>query len=103
MAMDAVARSDARAISATSFFADSYDAEATATSNGFSGTREATSAWIGASVTVKDAGDARPEGRGPWAVDTARRRSQRRRRPEGARRGDRTDRIEEGTDEDRGC
>jgi PmbA protein len=66
MAMDAIARSDARAISATSFFADSYDAQATATSNGFSGTSEATSAWIGASVTVKDAGDARPEG--SWAV-----------------------------------
>ena len=66
MAMDATARSDARVISATSSFADSYDALATATSNGFSGTREATSAWIGSSVTVKDAGDARPEG--SWAV-----------------------------------
>jgi PmbA protein len=66
MAMDAIARSDARVISATSYFADSYDALATATSNGFSGTREATSAWIAASVTVKDASDARPEG--SWSV-----------------------------------
>jgi PmbA protein len=66
MAMDAVARSDARVISATSYFSDSYDALATVTSNGFSGTREATSAWIGASVTVKDEGDARPEG--SWGV-----------------------------------
>jgi PmbA protein len=66
MEMDAVARSDARVISATSSFSDSHDLTATVSSNGFSGTREATNAWIGADVTVKDAGDARPEG--SWMV-----------------------------------
>jgi PmbA protein len=66
MEMDAIARGDARVISATSYFSDSHDVSATVTSNGFSGTREATDAWIGAEVTVKDAGDARPEGH--WGV-----------------------------------
>jgi PmbA protein len=64
--MDAIARSDARVISATSSFYDAHDMAATVTSNGFSGTREATDAWIGADVTVKDSGDARPEG--SWMV-----------------------------------
>ena len=66
MEMDAIARSDGRVISATSYFSDSHDLSATVTSNGFSGTWEATDAWIGTEVTVKDAGDARPEGH--WGV-----------------------------------
>jgi PmbA protein len=66
MEMDAIARSDARVISATSYFSDSHDASATVTSNGFSGSKESTDAWIGAEVTVRDAGDARPEGH--WGV-----------------------------------
>ncbi len=62
LAMDAAARTDGRVISATSYVSDDTNEGAAASSNGFEGTWGGTGAWLSADVTVKDAGDKRPEG-----------------------------------------
>lgn len=49
-------------ISATSGVSDSHSAYAAASSNGFSGTHEATALWLGSSVTMRDEGGAKPAG-----------------------------------------
>jgi PmbA protein len=58
---DAVLRGHAQAISATSTWSQSTGTWATVTSDGLAVTERSTSAWLGAEVTLKDAGDARPE------------------------------------------
>ncbi len=64
-AMDAEARADDRVISATGYVSTSRGEGAAVSSNGFEGTWGGTSVWLGAEVTVRDEGDARPEG-GLW-------------------------------------
>ena len=64
-AMDAEARADDRVISATGYVSTSRGEGAAVSSNGFAGTWGGTSVWVGASATVRDEGDARPEG-GLW-------------------------------------
>lgn len=60
--MDGPARADSRVISAESWVSDSYGEGASVSSNGFSGAWSGTQVWYGASTTVKDEGDRRPEG-----------------------------------------
>ena len=59
--LEAAAHADERVISATSYVSDTYAASAHASSNGFVGQRDGTQLWYGAEVTVRDAGDRRPE------------------------------------------
>lgn len=49
-------------VSATCSSSSDHEISAAVSSNGFEGTSEATSTWSGASVTLRDAGDKRPEG-----------------------------------------
>lgn len=58
---DAVLRRHAQAISATSTWSQSAGTWATVTSDGLAVTERSTNAWLGAEVTLKDAGDSRPE------------------------------------------
>jgi len=58
-ALDEAARRHERVISATAGVYDGAVASAIASSNGFSGTREATYCWLGTSVTLRDRGDRR--------------------------------------------
>lgn len=53
-------------ISASGWVSDGHSHGAAASTNGFSGTWESTSLWYGADLTVRDEGDARPEG--SWYV-----------------------------------
>jgi PmbA protein len=62
LAMEAAGRTDPRVISATASVADDADEGAAASSNGFEGTWAGTSGSFSADVTVRDAGDRRPEG-----------------------------------------
>jgi PmbA protein len=57
--LDEAARGHERVISATAGTYDGTVAYAAASSNGFSGTREATYCWLGTTVTLKDRGDRR--------------------------------------------
>jgi PmbA protein len=57
--LDEAARSHERVISATAGIYDGAEASVAASSNGFSGSREATYCWLGTSVTLKDRGDRR--------------------------------------------
>jgi PmbA protein len=59
MTLDEAARSHERVISATAGIYDGAEASVAASSNGFSGSREATYCWLGTSVTLKDRGDRR--------------------------------------------
>jgi PmbA protein len=59
VALDEAARGDKRVISATAGIYDGAEASVAASSNGFSGSREATYCWLGANVTLKDWGDRR--------------------------------------------
>jgi PmbA protein len=59
MALDEAARRHERVISATAGIYDGAEAYAAASSNGFSGAREATYCWLGTSVTLRDRGDRR--------------------------------------------
>jgi PmbA protein len=59
VALDEAARGHERVISATAGIYDGAEASAAASSNGFSGSREATYCWLGTSVTLKDRGDRR--------------------------------------------
>ena len=58
----ASARDDERVISATSGTYDSASESVLLHSNGFEGQRRSTNFWMGAQVTVRDAGDRRPMG-----------------------------------------
>jgi len=58
-AMDDSARRQEQVISATSVVYDGTRTEASASSNGFSGTQESTYCWLGASVTLRDRGERR--------------------------------------------
>jgi PmbA protein len=57
--LDDAARRHERVISATAGIYDGTVASAVASSNGFSGSREATYCWLGTSITLKDRGDRR--------------------------------------------
>ena len=59
IALDEAARRHERVISATAGIYDGAEAYAAASSNGFSGAREATYCWLGTSVTLRDRGDRR--------------------------------------------
>lgn len=59
--LDAAATGHERVISATSGVYDGAQSSASASSNGFLGTQEATYCWYGSSVTLRDAGDRRAE------------------------------------------
>lgn len=59
VALDEAARRHERVISATAGIYDGAEAYVAVSSNGFSGTREATYCWLGTSVTLKDRGDRR--------------------------------------------
>lgn len=63
--IDSTARAHDKIISATGYVSDSHSRGASSSSNGFSGSWEGTSVWVGAEVTVRDEGDRRPEG-GHW-------------------------------------
>ena len=63
--LDAGARTHEAVISATSYVSDDHTRGAAASSNGFEGTWEGTSVWVGAEVTVREEGERRPEG-GHW-------------------------------------
>lgn len=65
-ALDAATHTNERVISATSWVNDDHSISASVSSNGFEGTYEGTSVWLGADVTVRDEGDRRPED-GSWA------------------------------------
>lgn len=71
LAMNAAARTDSRVLSATSAVSHNTSEGAAASSNGFEGTWGGTSAWLSAEVTVRDAGDKRPEGY--WSTGARRR------------------------------
>lgn len=60
-AMDEVATSHERVISATGVVQDGSRHAASASSNGFLGMQESTNCWYGASVTLRDRGDRRAE------------------------------------------
>lgn len=57
--LDASARDHSRVISATAGVYDGTGRSASASSNGFTGSREATYCWFGSEVTLKDSGDKR--------------------------------------------
>ncbi len=59
VALDDAARSSERVISATSGVYDGTQTQASASSNGFSGTQESTYCWLGTNITLKDRGDRR--------------------------------------------
>ncbi|HWM27332.1 MAG TPA: TldD/PmbA family protein [Woeseiaceae bacterium] len=59
VALDEAARGHERVISATAGIYDGTAASATASSNGFQGSSEATYCWLGTSVTLRDRGDRR--------------------------------------------
>lgn len=61
VALDDAARKHARVISATSGVYDGMQTEASASSNGFSGTQQSTYCWLGAEITLRDRGDRRAE------------------------------------------
>ncbi len=61
-AAEAAAHQHELAISATGYCEQSAGWSAMVSSNGFEGTSEGTSLWVGADVTLRDADDARPEG-----------------------------------------
>jgi len=58
-ALDETARRHERVISATSAVYDGVQTQASASSNGFSGSMASTYCWLGASVTLRDQGDRR--------------------------------------------
>lgn len=58
----ALKRGGDKVISVTAFVYDERNEEAVLTSNGFEGYAESTQCWAGASVTVQDEGDRRPNG-----------------------------------------
>jgi PmbA protein len=58
-------RQEGRAISATATWEGGWNASAAASSSGWQGQHRSTFAWMGADLTLKDDGDARPEG-GAW-------------------------------------
>ena len=60
--IDGIATNHDRVISATAGVYDGTSKSASVSSNGFSGVREATYCWYGASVTLKDEGDKRASG-----------------------------------------
>ncbi len=55
-------RGSSKVISSTVGVYDSASSTAAASSNGFLGTHDTTSLWMGGKVTLKDAGDKRPQG-----------------------------------------
>jgi PmbA protein len=59
VALDDAARSNERVISATSGVYDGTQTQASASSNGFSGTQESTYCWLGTNITLRDRGDRR--------------------------------------------
>ena len=59
VALDDAARQHERVISATSAVYDGTVAQASASSNGFSGVQESTYCWFGARITLSDRGDRR--------------------------------------------
>ena len=59
VALDDAARSSERVISATSGVYDGTQTQASASSNGFSGTQESTYCWLGTNITLKDRGNRR--------------------------------------------
>ena len=59
MALDEAARRHERVISATSAVYDGTQQQASASSNGFSGSHSSTYCWLGANVTLRDRGDRR--------------------------------------------
>jgi PmbA protein len=61
-AQQAELRGRDKVISATSSVSDRHELSAVVASNGFEGTDERTSLWLGSEVTLQDAGDRRPEG-----------------------------------------
>lgn len=61
-ALDATSRAHERVISATAGVYDGTQTSASASSNGFVGTRESTYCWFGSQVTLRDQGDKRAEG-----------------------------------------
>jgi PmbA protein len=61
VALDDAARQHVKVISATSGVYDGTQTEASASSNGFSGTQESTYCWLGAEITLRDRGDRRAE------------------------------------------
>lgn len=60
-AMVGAAEAHDRVISVEGTFYDEHTHAASVSSNGFRGQREDTSVWLGAQVTVQDAGDRRPQ------------------------------------------
>ena len=64
-AIDGAARADERVVSAMGYVSSTKGDGAMASSNGFEGGWSASQVWVGASVTVRDEGDSRPEG-GRW-------------------------------------
>lgn len=64
-AIDGAARADERVISAMGYCSGTTSDGAMSSSNGFAGAWKRSQVWLGASVTVRDEGDARPEG-GRW-------------------------------------
>ncbi len=59
--LDAIATDHERVISATAGIYDGRSNSASVSSNGFSGSRESTYCWYGASVSLRDEGDKRAE------------------------------------------
>ena len=59
VALDEAARGHERVISATAGIYDGAEASVAASSNGFSGSREATYCWLGTSITLTDRGERR--------------------------------------------
>ena len=57
--LDEAARANDRVISATSGVYDGTETQASASSNGFAGTRESTYCWLGTRITLRDRGDRR--------------------------------------------
>lgn len=61
-ALDAGLHADERVISATGYVGTTLGESAIASTNGLEGSYGGTQCWVGGEVTVKDEGDARPEG-----------------------------------------
>lgn len=64
--LDGVLRSDDRVISATGYVGGTLSESAVVSTNGLQGSYGGTQLWVGGEVTVRDAGDKRPEG--SWYV-----------------------------------
>src|SRR5690606_41587254 len=60
-ALDEAARAHPQVISATAGIYDGTARSSAASSNGFTGSRQATYCWLGSSVTLEDRGDRRAE------------------------------------------